>query len=320
MRHLRTAGTIVALALPLSLTLVPAVQAAPAAPDVSVKRVKAHLAALQDIAERNGGNRAHGTPGYLASVRYIQGKLEKAGFTTKLQTFTFAGATSHNLIADWPGGDPDQVLMVGAHLDSVAEGPGINDNGSGSAAILETALQVSRSKLKPGKHLRFAWWGTEEAGLVGSYAYVNSLSRAERSKIAGYLNFDMIASPNAGYFLYDGDDSDGEGEGPGPKGSATIERVLRDHFKKLGVPTRGTDFDGRSDYGPFIAIGVPAGGIFTGAEGRKTKAEARLWGGKAGAPYDRCYHRACDTLRNIDSRALARNTGAIVHAVWTLSR
>ncbi|MGW5688680.1 M28 family peptidase [Nonomuraea sp. NPDC003754] len=293
-----------------------AVQLAP--PNISLANVKAHLSQLQSIASGNGGNRAHGRPGYLASANYVKAQLDAAGFQTTLQSFTYNGATGYNVIADWPGGDPDDILMVGAHLDSVTAGPGINDNGSGSASILETALEVSRQALQPTKHLRFAWWGAEELGLRGSQFYVGNLSATDRAKIKGYLNFDMVGSPNAGYFVYDGDNSDGVGSGPGPAGSAELERTLQDYFASIGVPTRGTDFDGRSDYGPFISRGIPAGGTFTGAEGIKSSAQAQLWGGTAGQAFDPCYHRSCDTTSNVNDTALDRNADAAAYAVWTL--
>ncbi|MGD9482359.1 M20/M25/M40 family metallo-hydrolase [Streptomyces sp. TRM70308] len=309
----------VTVAPPAAATTVTQTVATPAAaPDVPLANVKGHLAEFQRIADANGGNRAHGRPGYRASVDYVRAELDAAGFDTRVQSFTYRSATGYNLIADWPGGDPEQVLMVGGHLDSVGSGPGINDNASGSAAVLEVALQVARSGHTPEKHLRFAWWGAEEYGLIGSNHYVGSLSAAERARIDGYYNFDMVGSPNAGYFVYDGDNSDGVGAGPGPEGSAYLEEVLEDAFAARNVPTRGTDFDGRSDYGPFIRAGIPAGGTFTGAEGRKTTAEARMWGGTAGQAYDPCYHRACDDLGNIDDTALDRNADAIAHAVWTV--
>ncbi|WP_043625023.1 M20/M25/M40 family metallo-hydrolase [Nonomuraea candida] len=309
-------AAIVTLCLPLLAS--PARAAAVAAPDLPLANVKAHLTQFQSIANANGGNRAHGRPGYLASANYVRSRLDAAGFTTTLQSFTYNGATGYNVIADWPGGNPDDVLMVGAHLDSVAAGPGINDNGSGSAAVLETALEVSRQALRPAKHLRFAWWGAEELGLRGSRYYVDNLPAAERARIKAYLNFDMVGSPNAGYFIYDGDNSDGTGAGPGPAGSAALERTLQDYFTSIGVPTRGTDFDGRSDYGPFIAVGIPSGGTFTGAEGIKSTAQAALWGGTAGQAFDVCYHRACDTTTNINDTALDRNADAIAYAVWTI--
>ncbi|MGS2614588.1 M28 family metallopeptidase [Micromonospora sp. LZ34] len=323
------AGLAVAAATALTATAAAAAPTAPAptdvpatlaaAPDIPLANLKAHLTQFQSIATANGGNRAHGRPGYLASVNYVKGQLDAVGFTTTVQSFSYNGATGYNLIADWPGGDPNAVVMTGAHLDSVTAGPGINDNGSGSAAILEVALAVARSGFTPAKHLRFAWWGAEELGLRGSRHYVNSLPTAERARIAQYLNFDMVGSPNAGYFVYDGDNSDGVGSGPGPAGSAQIEQTIQAYFTSIGVPTRGTDFDGRSDYGPFIGVGIPAGGTFTGAEGIKSSAQASLWGGTAGQAFDPCYHRSCDTTGNINDTALDRNADAIAYTVWTLA-
>ncbi|WP_406731197.1 M28 family metallopeptidase [Streptomyces sp. NBC_01794] len=302
-----------AAALALAGLLVGAAPAAPAAPapalatpDIPLANVKAHLTQLQSIATANGGNRAHGRTGYKASIDYVKAKLDAAGFTTSLQQFTSSGATGYNLIADWPGGDANQTLMAGSHLDSVGAGAGINDNGSGSAAVLETALAVSRAQFKPEKHLRFGWWGAEELGLVGSKYYVNNLPAAERSKISGYLNFDMIGSPNPGYFVYDDDPA--------------IEKTFKDYFAGLSIPTEiETEGDGRSDHAPFKNAGVPVGGLFTGADYTKTAAQAQKWGGTAGQAFDRCYHSSCDTAANINDTALDRNSDAIAHAIWTLS-
>ncbi len=170
------------------------------------------------------------------------------------------------------------------------------------------------AKVKPRNKLRFAWWGAEEAGLVGSTDYVANLTQAELDKIALYLNFDMVGSPNHVFFVYDGDDSDAVGAGPGPAGSAQIEKAFEAFYNDRGIPFKGTDFSGRSDYGPFIAAGVPAGGLFTGAEGIKTAQEASLWGGTAGQQYDPCYHLACDTYANNNNYALNVNADAIATA------
>ncbi|MGW5598828.1 M28 family metallopeptidase [Streptomyces rochei] len=281
--------------------------AAAAAPDIPIANVKAHLARFQSIAQANGGNRAHGRPGYQASLDYVKAKLDAAGFTTTVQRFTASGRTGYNLIADWPGGDANQIVMAGSHLDSVSSGPGINDNGSGSAAVLETALAVARSGHQPAKHLRFAWWGAEELGLVGSRHYVSSLGSTGRAKISGYLNFDMIGSPNPGYFVYDDD--------------PVIEKTFKDYFAGLGIATEiETEGDGRSDHAPFKNAGVPVGGLFSGADYRKTSAQAAKWGGTVGQPFDRCYHSSCDTTANIDDTALDRNSDAIAYAMWELSR
>ena len=220
--------------------------------------------------------------------------------------------TSFNILAELPGRNDDNVVMVGAHLDSVQAGPGVQDNGSGSAAILEVAVQMA--KVTPRNTTRFAWWGAEELGLVGSTAYVNGLSEQEQDDIALYLNFDMIGSPNYVFMIYDGDDSDMVGAGPGPAGSAEIEQFFESFYAGRDLPFKGTDFTGRSDYGPFIAVGIPAGGLFTGAEGVKTDLEAEIWGGTAGDQYDPCYHLACDTFDNISLEALDINSDAVAAA------
>jgi hypothetical protein len=125
----------------------------------------------------------------------------------------------------------------------------------------------------------------------------------------------MIASPNPGYFVYDGDDSAHRGAGPGPPGSAAVERTFNDYLSAHGVRTEPADFDGRSDYGPFIRARIPAGGLFSGAEETKSKEQANRWGGAAGQPFDPCYHRACDDLRNVDQVAFDRHLDALA---WTV--
>ncbi len=235
-----------------------------------------------------------------------------AGLELRLVTETLRepGVTS-NVLAEKVGKNADNVVMAGAHLDSVPEGPGINDNGSGSAALIEVAEQMG--KVKPQNTLRFAWWGAEEASLVGSNLYIAEISDEEFAKIALYLNFDMVGSPNHVFFVYDGDNSDGVGAGPGPDGSAQIEKKFEEFYNSRGVPFKGTDFDGRSDYQAFILNGIPAGGLFTGAEGIKTAAEVALWGGTAGQQYDPCYHAACDTFGNVNEVALDTNSDAIAY-------
>jgi Zn-dependent M28 family amino/carboxypeptidase len=236
------------------------------------------------------------------------------GLVLHVKTQTFRGlATTYNLLAESRAGDPDNVVMAGAHLDSVNAGPGINDNGSGSAAILEVARQMAR--VRPRNKVRFALWGAEESGLIGSLHYVNALSQDERDRIALYLNFDMIGSPNAGYFVYDGDDSDGVGAGPGPAGSAQIEKTFEAFYADKGIVVQGSDFSGRSDYGPFIAVGIPSGGVSTGAESLKTAQQAALWGGTAGIAFDPCYHQACDTYANNTATALDVNADAVAFGV-----
>jgi len=222
-----------------------------------------------------------------------------------------------NVLADTKGGDPNRVIVQGSHLDSVLPGPGINDNGSGSSYNLESAIKLAGSGITLQNKVRFAFWGAEEEGLVGSTFYVNSLSDDEFSKILLNLNFDMIASPNFVRFVYDGDGSDTPTEGP--PGSAEIEDVFNDYFDSVGLAHDPTAFDGRSDYGPFIARGAPAGGLFTGAEGVKTAAQAATYGGTAGVAYDHCYHQACDTIDNVNTTAFDQMSDAAVTALTQLA-
>ncbi len=194
--------------------------------------------------------------------------------------------------------------------------PGINDNGSGSAALLEVAESFAERGTPYRNTVRFAWWGAEEQGLFGSEHYVSDLKADNPGALTDirlYLNFDMVGSPNFVRFVYDGDGSTG---GPvGPAGSAAIEGTFTRHFESKGLASAPTEFNGRSDYGPFIAEGIPAGGLFSGAEGVKTEDEAEVYGGEAGVAYDECYHQACDTITNVNMRAINQFSDAMADAV-----
>lgn len=228
-------------------------------------------------------------------------------------------AVTTNLIADLPGGDEEETVVVGAHLDSVVEGPGINDNGSGTSTNLEIAEEMAEIGVTPRRKVRFAFWGAEELGLLGSEYYVQQLGTDVRDLYAN-LNFDMLGSPNYVRFVYDGDSSGSPDVEPGPPGSDAIEGIFNSYFDSQGLATEPTAFDGRSDYGPFIAAGVPAGGLFSGAEGVKTPEQAATYGGTAGLAYDACYHQACDTIRNLNTRALSELGDAAAHATLVLTR
>lgn len=226
--------------------------------------------------------------------------------TVKLKAGVDVKQTS-NVIAQTTTGSTENVVMVGAHLDSVPEGPGINDNGSGVAAVLETARQMG-SAPDIQNAVRFAFWGAEELGLLGSSDYVGRLDTEALKDIALYLNFDMVGSPNPGYFTYDGNQSAppaADGSVPRvPEGSAGIERMLVGYLDGTGKPARDTSFDGRSDYDAFTAAGIPSGGLFSGADENMTVEQAELWGGKADQPFDPNYHKKTDTLDKIDRTAL----------------
>jgi Zn-dependent M28 family amino/carboxypeptidase len=236
--------------------------------------------------------------------------------TVKLTAGT-QSVKARNIIAQTKAGSTTDVVMVGAHLDSVPEGPGINDDGSGVAAVLESAVQLGNSP-KVHNAVRFAFWGAEELGLIGSRNYVESLDLDALKNIALYLNFDMLASPNPGYFTYDGDQSlpaDVRGTPVVPEGSAGIERTLVAYLKLAGKTAQDTSFDGRSDYDGFTLAGIPAGGLFSGAEGKKTDQQAKLWGGTANEPFDPNYHKKTDALDHIDRTSLGINGGGVAYAV-----
>jgi hypothetical protein len=245
--------------------------------------------------------------------------LSQPGSTAFIEVVPPERRTAFNVIAELPGKNEDNVVMAGAHLDSVIEGPGINDNGSGSAALLETALMMA--KLKPENTLRFAWWAAEEIGLLGSTDYVEGLSPAERDRIALYMNYDMVGSPNYIFMVYDADEStfpapDGVTI---PPGSTAIEDLYESYYTLVGEPYDDTAFDGRSDYQAFIDNGIPSGGLFTGAEEIKTEQQEAIWGGTAGEQFDPCYHLACDTFANVNLHALDVNSDLIAFAMLTFA-
>ncbi|WP_353357050.1 M28 family peptidase [Intrasporangium sp. DVR] len=277
----------------------------PTVPDVDVEKVKAHLSALQSIATSNGGNRRAGSAGYTASVTYVKDKLTAAGFTVTLQRCTTCTYPSDTIIADWPGGDPGNTYLFGAHLDSVSAGAGMNDNASGSAAILETALAIAQRNPTMAGHLRFAWWTDEEQGLNGSEFYARNLTATQRSQIKAYYNFDMVASTNGGYFIN--------------HLTSAAAAPMKAYWDGLGLaPEENTEGAGRSDDYSFEAYGIPTSGYAMGASARKTSAQAVKWGGTAGAAYDSCYHSSCDTYpSNVNTTGLNRAADGIAHTAWT---
>ena len=212
-----------------------------------------------------------------------------------------------NVVAETRTGRTDRTVMVGAHLDSVPEGSGINDNGSGTSAILEIAEVMNELGIEPEGKLRFAFWGAEELGLLGSTRYAEGLSEQEVEEIEAFLNFDMLGSPNGVRFVYD--------DAGNPSGSDRVEEAFLDYFASRDLEAEPDDtLVGRSDHGPFADRGVPVGGLFSGAEGPKTRGEAENYGGKVGEAHDPCYHQACDDLGNLDPRLLDQMSDAAADA------
>ncbi|MFV2114923.1 M28 family peptidase [Micromonospora sp. LOL_025] len=294
-----------ASAAPAAGVLAPAAQAL-AAPDIAIADVQAHLTQFQSIATQNGGNRRAGSAGYTASVAYVKTKLQAAGYTVTEQVCTDCTYRSNNLIAEWPGGPADQVVMFGAHLDGVSAGPGINDNATGSAALLENALVLARQNPTMTKRVRFAWWTDEEQGLNGSDFYVRSLSATQRGYVKGYYNFDMVGSTNGGYFIN--------------RITSTTAAPLKAYWDSLNIqPEENVEGQGRSDDYSFQQAGIPTSGYAAGASARKTSAQAAKWGGTSGSAYDPCYHRSCDTTSNVSATVLNRSADGIAYAIWQLA-
>lgn len=205
-----------------------------------------------------------------------------------------------NIIAQTAGGDPQNCVMLGGHSDSVAEGPGINDDGSGSLSLLEVATQLS--KYEVNNCVRFAWWAGEEEGLLGSNYYANHLSEEENLKIRLFMDYDMMASPNYAYQIYNATNA------ANPVGSEELRVLYEEFYEDHGLNYTYIPFDGRSDYVGFIENDIPGGGIATGAEGVKTKEETMMFGGEAGKWFDPCYHQICDTVENLSLAAWQINT------------
>lgn len=321
---------------------IPEVAAEPETPGFEARTVRdafadrdlvRHLEALQEIADEHDGNRAAGTSGYEASARYVERQLRAAGYETVRQEFDYRSdrrdrddrgdrdrddrgddgddrIETFSVLAD-TGGDPDHTIVVGGHLDSVRRGPGINDNASGIAAMLETALWLAESGATPANRVRFAFWGGEEDGFHGSEHYVDELTDAERAGTALNLNVDMVGSPNGVRSVHDGDGSD-HGNG-GPDGSLDIEETFFRFFAENALDAETTPFDGGSDYAPFLDAEIPAGGLFTGDSATKTAEQARAYGGVVGRDLDPCYHQSCDTIENIDEDLLVDMSGALAY-------
>ncbi|MFE7119267.1 M28 family peptidase [Streptomyces sp. NPDC057654] len=260
-------------------------QAAP--PAISEQNVMGHLKEFQKIADRSGGNRAFGTKGYERSLAYVKGVLDKAGFTTRIDSFTYKGTAGHNLIADWPGGDTNHTLFAGAHLDSVKAGPGINDNGSGSAAILATAQAVAKGHLKPKRHLRFAWWDAEEEGLVGSAQYLKKLPTADRKKVDAYMNFDMTGSKTFKQMIIMRDSEEA---------TDAFEKYLAAKNIPIFEVQAG---DAGSDHSSFHKAGIPVTSLAT--------------------DLDDCTHMACDRFDNVDPKLETTSANAINSVIWQLA-
>ncbi len=234
----------------------------------------------------------------VAIVRRALAERLRDGSRVRMRVSTEAGRrTSLNVVGQSPGRGP-RVVMAGAHLDSVPAGPGINDNGSGVAALLAVAgARASRSAEAP---LRLGFWGVEEFGLYGSRSYVRSLGRDQVRQIGAYLNLDMVGSPNPVRAVYGASQAR-------PMARRVARRIAR--LLRARVKPRETT-GGASDHVAFATAGVPVGGVFTGASER----------GPGGRPRDPCYHLACDRLANVNVSELTQLARATASTLTVLAR
>jgi len=257
-----------------------------------------------------------GTPDFPTfSATYEVGQMLKAGSVQGESFGENIQKKSSNVILDFPGGDPNFVVVLGAHLDSVPDTPGINDNGSGCALIMEILRNCVRKYMSGGlkNGLRFAWFGSEEWGLIGSRVYTRALSPEDNLKIAGMLNFDMMASSNGGYFI-----NKGSMHAETSAASGHIQHLFEQGFESFGLPWEWSGLGG-SDYASFHEQGIPAGGILAGASSLKSQAMADRFGGIAGAPYAPCYHKPCDTYLQFDKKRMYEMTRVTAHVTENLA-
>lgn len=272
------------------------------------------------------------TPGYYQQLqapvavigRDVDAQIRRTSAPVRLVLDARAATvTSRNVVAQTKTGDAGRVIMAGARLDSGPDSPGINDDGSGVAALLETAARLGSSP-DVANAVRFAFWGAGAAGQEGSSKYVAGLGAEGVKDVALYLNVEPIGSVNAGYFTYDGDQS---GQ-PNPQvpaasvpgGSAGIERTLAGYLNLAGKRPADQPLGRSGDYAPFMAAGVPIGGLTTGTTGRKTEVQARLWGGQAGRPFDPNTRTARDTIVNVDRDTLGITGPAVAFAIGTYAQ
>lgn len=280
----------------------------------------------------NGSPSGLFTPGYYQQLKIpvgvINGDVDAAVRRTNAPVnLVLDGRSdlveSRNVLAQTKSGDTHNVVMVGAQLGSVPAGPGINDDGSGVAGLLATAAALGPAPSVTNA-VRFAFWGGGEEGISGSTRYVSGLNRDQLNDIALYLNFDMLGSPNAGFFTYDGDQSGTPNPDiPAdrvPAGSAGVERTLAGYLYLAGVRPADMTLSATTDYWPFLTAGVPVGGATTGASGKKTQVQARLWGGRAGVAFDPNYQGAQDNIDNVNRQALSTMGPAVAFAVGTYAQ
>eukprot|EP01105_Mastigella_eilhardi_P023368 TRINITY_DN5879_c0_g1_i1.p1 TRINITY_DN5879_c0_g1~~TRINITY_DN5879_c0_g1_i1.p1 ORF type:complete len:364 (+),score=93.51 TRINITY_DN5879_c0_g1_i1:652-1743(+) len=231
----------------------------------------------------------------------------------------FTQVLSPNLIAEINKGSTTSTIVVGAHIDSRDGVAGINDNGSGTAALLEIAVQLLKSSVydEIKNHVVFGWWTAEEGGLHGSRYFVQQRA-TYNFDIAATVNLDMLASPNYAHAIFTGSSAPGTSDLL-KTGCTRIEQLFTEYCNLTSTPYVLSKYANSSDYGPFVDVNIPANGIEGGAGGLKNVNQRAMFGGLANTAYDPCYHTTCDTLDNINYDALAFESKATDYVVKQLS-
>lgn len=293
-----------------------------------------HLHAFEQIAKQHGGNRTVGTQGGLASADYILDHAKKAGFTTELQAFENREKTKgQNIIVEIPGESKQDIILLGAHYDSVKMGPGINDNASGVALLLELMAQLSQQKIKPKHSIHLAFWDSEEVGIAGSQAYVKKLPAEQLKAIKAYINVDMVGTKDPEILIADGDKSsvdemekmlkergmqeqdykpllDGLRSIPSHSGDLALENTLKEFFKAKNLKIKEDVATlTASDTAPFLGK-VPVTSVILFNEQMKGD-ELEF------AP---CYHKACDTIEQVDPKSMQLAGDAVVYLLQSLDK
>lgn len=199
---------------------------------------------------------------------------------------------ANNVIAEIPGSErPDEWILIGAHFDSWDYGTGAQDNGSGSAMVIEAARALAAMGKPPRRTIRFALWGGEEEGLVGSTAYVQS-HLSELDKCIAVLNTDNGAGHPKGWKV------------EGRKDLKEAMQPISDSLLKDlsgGELSLKTTYD--TDHGPFLLQGVPALDLLVDM-----------------AHYGEIHHKAGDTYDKVDPLNFKGGTAIVAVTALTIAQ
>ena len=297
-----------------------------------------HLEAFQKIADQQQHNRSVGSPGGLASATYILDALKNMHLAPVVQEFTNSeGRKAQNILVEIKG-KSSQVTMMGAHYDSVEFGPGINDNATGTAVLLEIIAAITAQKIVPHHTLRFAFWDSEEVKVEGSRYYVEQNKNVLKNTVANYINVDMVGTPSPTILVTDGDGSTWENllqqylenaktdeeknqmrelvaqlRQSFPEqvsGAKTLENIYSSYLAAKNIPyTADYLLSNSTDIFPFLGV-VPAFGVVMTNETLSENGELS---------YAPCYHKACDTIQNVDRQSLQLALESLIHLLYEVA-